>query len=340
MASRLISPSDVHRAANSGTDAGALQRIAHRLRGALSSPALLVLGALWLLDGALQLQSPMFTRSLLNDVINPAAQGQPWFVAGPMGWTLRLLAQHVAQWNALFAAVQLAIGFGMLWRRTAKVAILMSFAWALGVWWLGEGLGGIASGQASVLTGGPGAVLLYAVVGMVVWPRDGHPTSDGGLLGPLGARAAWAVLWVGAGVTQMVAGGLASTLSGAAGGEPHIFSALDRSIARVAAGHGTLAAAILGSVEIAVGLGALWPRTLRTALAVGAVVSLFAWAAVQDFGALFSGMSTDPNAGPLFILMAACLYPLGNRSFGHEHDRLASSLDGPPRPGTDRPGRA
>jgi hypothetical protein len=321
MATRPTARTDLLEASVDRRDGSRIRRFAQRLRGGLSSPALIALGVLWLLDGALQLQSSMFTKSLLNDVISPAAQGQPWFVAGPMGWAVRLLAHHVAWWNALFAAVQLAIGLAMLWRATAKAAIVTSFAWALAVWWLGEGMGGIASGHASVLTGGPGAVLLYAVVGLMLWPRDGRDASAGGLLGPVGARAAWAVLWVGAGVTQLVAGGLASTLSDAAGGEPGPLAALDRSIARLVTGHGVPATAILGLVEIAIGLGALWPRTLRVALIAGVVVSLFAWAAVQDFGALFTGMSTDPNAGPLFILMAACLYPWRREpvaAFSHE----------------------
>ena len=42
------------------------------------------------------------------------------------------------------------------------------------------------------LTGAPGAVLLYGLIGLIVWP-NGRP---GGLLGVRGARIAWAALWL------------------------------------------------------------------------------------------------------------------------------------------------
>jgi hypothetical protein len=38
------------------------------------------------------------------------------------------------------------------------------------VWWLGEGLGGIFTGLASPLTGGPGAAVLYALLAVLIWP--------------------------------------------------------------------------------------------------------------------------------------------------------------------------
>ncbi len=42
------------------------------------------------------------------------------------------------------------------------------------------------------LTGAPGAVLLYALIGAIVWPND----RPGGVLGVRGARIAWAALWL------------------------------------------------------------------------------------------------------------------------------------------------
>ena len=46
----------------------------------------------------------------------------------------------------------------------------MSFAWALGVWFFGEGLGMVLTGTASALTGAPGSVLLYGLLGLMAWP--------------------------------------------------------------------------------------------------------------------------------------------------------------------------
>ena len=73
-----------------------------------------------------------------------------------------------------------------------KVALAVSFAWALVVWWFGEAFGMLFMNMAQPLTGAPGAVLLYALVGLVVWP-NGRP---GGLLGVRGARAMWLALWL------------------------------------------------------------------------------------------------------------------------------------------------
>ena len=61
---------------------------------------------------------------------------------------------------------------GLLFRRTARPALVVSFAWAFVVWWFGEGFGMIPMGMASPLTGAPGAVLLYGLIGLLVWPSD------------------------------------------------------------------------------------------------------------------------------------------------------------------------
>ena len=72
---------------------------------------------------------------------------------------------------------------GLLYRPTVKLALAVSFAWVLVVWWFGEGFGMLFMNMANPLTGAPGAVLLYAIVGLLVWP-NGRP---GGLLGVRGA---------------------------------------------------------------------------------------------------------------------------------------------------------
>ena len=95
--------------------------------------------------------------------------------------------------NTGFALVQIAIGFGLLYRPTVKPALAASFGWVLVVWWFGEAFGMMfmattpmgGAPMASALTGAPGAVLLYALIGAMVWP-NGRP---GGLFGVRGARA-------------------------------------------------------------------------------------------------------------------------------------------------------
>jgi hypothetical protein len=86
-------------------------------------------------------------------------------------------------------AAQLALGAGLLFRRTARAALAGTIAWGLAVWWLGEGLGGIlGSATSSPLTGAPGAAVLYALLvllALAFWPvrRDSAaPVRDDGFL--------------------------------------------------------------------------------------------------------------------------------------------------------------
>ena len=122
------------------------------------------LGLLWLLDGALQFQPFMLGTGFGEQVISHAATAQPAFVAVPVHWAARVIVAHPVAWDVPFALIQLLLGLGMLYPRTVKAALAASLPWVLGVWYLGEGLGGIASGNASLLTGAPGAVLLYGVL--------------------------------------------------------------------------------------------------------------------------------------------------------------------------------
>ncbi len=140
----------------------------------------IALGGLWLLDGLLQLQPFMFTARFADQVIAPTAAGQPSWVSGPVQHAARLIGTHPVPADAGFALVQLALGVGFLWRRTARPAAAASVLWAVGVWFLGESLGGLAGGTASLLTGGPGAALLYAVLALAAWPAPGGRRRTGG----------------------------------------------------------------------------------------------------------------------------------------------------------------
>jgi hypothetical protein len=151
------------------------------------------LGLLRLLAGALQTQRFMFTRGFATQVIAPAAQGQPGFVSAPVHWVSTVVAAHPVAWNVPFAAIQLLLGVGLLVPRAARLALAASIAWALGVSYFGEGLSGLASGHASLLTGAPGSALVYALLAAAAWPRG-----DASREGP----APWlpfasAVVWVG-----------------------------------------------------------------------------------------------------------------------------------------------
>ena len=83
------------------------------------------------------------------------------------------VSPHAGISNFLFGALQLCIGVGMFFRKTVKPAIVVMAVWAFGVWLFGEGFGMLLTGTASPLTGAPGAVVLYPLIGLLVWPQDG-----------------------------------------------------------------------------------------------------------------------------------------------------------------------
>ena len=167
--------------------ARAFSRAADRDSAGLRRALQIALGAVWLLDAALQYQPYMFTRGFPG-MLAMAAAGQPGIVAGPVTLTAQAVSASPAAWNAAFATIQLALAVGLLFRATARAALAGTIVWALSVWWLGEGLGGIFTTAASPLTGAPGAAVLYALLAVLAWPggreeRPGGSVADGSPLG-------------------------------------------------------------------------------------------------------------------------------------------------------------
>ena len=228
------------------------------------------LGLLWLLDGVLQAQPFMFTRDFATQVIAPAAQGQPGFVSDPVHWASTVIAAHPGPWNALFAAVQLLLGVGLLIPRTVRPALAASIVWGLGVWYFGEALGGLAGGDATLATGAPGAALLLAVLAAAAWPHGDRPREGPASWLPL----AWALVWIGAAPLQALPqnGGTALVVA-----------------------------------EYLIGVGALARTTRAPAAALGLALALGIWIVSQDAGRLFSGQATDPNSEAVLALMAIAL---------------------------------
>lgn len=280
----------------------------------------LVLAALWLLDAGLQYQPYMFTKDFVAGTLAPAAQGNPSAVATPMNWAFHLLSAQPVVFNALFATVQLLIAAGLVWRRTAKMALSASVMWAVGVWWFGEGLGGILTG-ASPIMGAPGAVILYALVAVLVWPRadstspgDDRPTSvaENGLLGAMGSRLVWVALWGGLAALFVVPANrtpsaLHDMVAAAAGGEPGWLAGTDRHLAALLTGHGTVVSIALAVLCDLIALSVFVPRLARAGIAAAAAVAGFIWVA-QALGGIFTSQGTDPNTGLLLAVVAATFW--------------------------------
>jgi len=271
-----------------------------RLRAASTNDKLqLALGVWWIIDAALQFQPAMFTGRFAREVIAPAAQGQPGFVAAPIR-----LAGHIILWapgpfNAVFALIQLAIGLGLLSRRTVRPALVLSVLWSLNVWYLGEGLGGLAGGKAMLLTGAPGAALLYAVLSLAIWPGRDRPAPW--------LAGAWCFLWGGGVALQLIAGGAAvrDALSTSAQAAPGWMHSLDHALLSALPKSGTAILIALVAVQAWVGLAVLiGPRSRAIPLGGGIVLALAFWLFGESLGMYWTGVATDPNSGPLLVLMA------------------------------------
>jgi len=268
-----------------------------------------VLGLIWLLDGGLQFQSFMYSHGFI-EMLTGLTAGQPGWIADSVNWGAHTAAHNLSVYNTLFALVQVFIGCGLLWRRTVKPALAVSFVWALCVWWFGEAFGMMFMTMASPLTGAPGAVLLYALIGAIVWPG----TRPGGLLGVRGARIAWAALWlVMAWLWLETPSSSANAVSGAIKAAPSgmsWLSTLQEWVAKGAAGNGLPIALVLAAASAAIGIAVAVNWRPKEFLTLAIVLNLAYWLLGQGFGGIFEGGATDPNAGLLFIVLAATLWSL------------------------------
>jgi len=266
----------------------------------------IALGAIWLLDGLLQLQPYMFTTKFAARVIEPSAAGQPRWVADGVMWNAHLIAAHPVLADSFFATAQVLLGLAILVPRTSRLGLGASIGWALGVWYFGEGLGGVASASGNLLTGTPGAVILYACLALVLLagPRSGRAAS-------VTARGAWCVTWL-SGAGLALAGGQYSpaadraTFGQAAAAGPAWLAGTERDLGNLFATAGLGVALVV--LEVLIGLGAFAPGAWRRwAACAGAAVAIGAWLFGEDMGQLWSGAATDPNSGPLLVLLAVAL---------------------------------
>jgi hypothetical protein len=298
---------------------GAAQRRRHRVR-----VVQVTLGCLWILDALLQFQPRMFGPDLVKQMMLPMAQGQP----APVAWSITNLAHFVQPdagvWNFFFGVLQLGIGVGMLFRRTVKPAIVAMAIWAFGVWWFGEGFGMLLTGTASPLTGAPGAVIWYPLIGLLVWPTEADTgevkpgiASSAAATGPLGSGAplfAWTGFWSLSAVLWLfpanrASGSIGSTLDTAASGQPGWYAHFETSLANALPHNGSLLPWVLAGVSLAIAVGPLLTRRIQPFLVAGVAVQGVFWVTGMGLGAMFTGMGTDPNAAPLVALLAFAMVP-------------------------------
>jgi hypothetical protein len=291
----------------------------------------IVLGLFWLLDAGLQFQPFMFGKGFTTTYLLNNAQGQPAVI----GWIIRnvghFVGPHVAVWNTFFALIQVVIGGGLVFRRTVRPALVVSFFWAFGVWFFGEGLGLIFTGSASALTGAPGSVFMYGLIGLMAWPRTVTPRADAsdgddhpvgvassaagrGIGGAITPLAVWAGYWALAAVLFLLPDNrtqtsVSSAITGMSSGEPTGYSHF---LSHFGSHFGTVGVEttwLLAIASLAIGFGPLLARRPNIFLFAGGLLSALFWISGQGLGGIFTGSGTDPNTGPLIVLLALAMVP-------------------------------
>ncbi|MGH3275718.1 MAG: hypothetical protein ACRDNZ_15510, partial [Streptosporangiaceae bacterium] len=283
------------------------------------------LGWVWIVDAALQYQPYMFTRSFVTQIIDPVSAGNPAVISNAVLGSGEIILSHPVIFNAAFATIQLVIGMGLLRRRTSRAALAATIAWALGVWWLAEGLGGILTGSASPVTGAPGAALMYVVIAVLAWPRKsgaksatgprrsaagatgaGSTGADdtgagsiaaGSRIGMRGAQLIWVSLWVSSAcfvvqAPNRAAGALRDTVAGLASGEPGWIAAMDRGAASAIGSSRTALLMTLAIVFLIIAAGVLVPTAIRPALILAVFTAVLIWAVGENFGGILTGQGT------------------------------------------------
>jgi hypothetical protein len=278
----------------------------------------LCLGAVWLLDAILQYQSVMFTRAF-GQMLATAAPGNPTVIARPITWDASLVEHHGVTINTAFATVQLLLALGIAWRPAVKIALGASIAWSLGVWWFGEGLGAVLTGNASPVSGAPGAVIIYALLAVLLWPADRGsgpaPFVAARAVGTRASRALWLVLWASLAYFSLLAAnrapqGLHDMISGMAAGQPGWLAAIDDNAAALLAHQGLAASIVLAMVLAVIAASVYLPaRAARAALVLAILLTAAIWVVGEALGGILTGGGTDPNSGPLLALLALAYWP-------------------------------
>jgi cytochrome oxidase Cu insertion factor (SCO1/SenC/PrrC family) len=281
-------------------------------------------GLLWLLDGLLQAQ-PQMPGGLADQVIQPTASSSPAWVQHLVNYGVTLWDYHPIQAATASVWIQVGIGLWMIiavrgW--SARLAGLAGVAWGLVVWAFGESFGGIFAPGLTILSGAPGAVLLYVVAAaLLALPERSWDTPRLGrlLLGTLGAFFLGMALlqaWPGRGFWQGKAGGGLGSLTGmiadmAGTPQPGPLHVIVAGFGNFAVAHGfavnltaVIALALVGAGLLVAAVRADAKLALAAVIA-GTVFGLADWVLIEDLG-FFGGLGTDPNSMiPLILLFTA-----------------------------------
>ena len=272
-------------------------------------------GGLWIVAGLLQLQTSM-PMGLPAEVVRPSVASAP-------GWASWSGLQATDAWirHPILGAtgvVWLELGLG-LWLVLARRGWLSRFAggasalWALLVFLVGSGFGGVFVAPWAWAFGAPGASLLYVVAGAMVCLRPSRLASarvarlvPGLIGGALILLAIGQVLPSGGFLRSGRSSSFARMAAEmAAMAQPSVTASIQRWFAGVAEHIGPSVDLVVVAVLLATGLAMLsgHRRLVGSATVAFCGVALVVWVVVQDFGVM-GGVATDMNSMPMWVVLA------------------------------------
>jgi hypothetical protein len=274
------------------------------------------LGALWILDGLLQLQPQMFTNSLpLGVIANSDMSLPPPLYFATLKFLIGFYSHNVAILNAGIAGLQLLLGAMIILGSGGlrRIGLFASAGWGVVVWIFGEGLGGLLGasmtggvfpGTPSIMNGFPGAALVYALVALLLllpdsrWKLHGRVSAirfAAGLLFLLAfAVQVEPLMWTSFGQESIFASNLGS-LPGSLGGSVLLPLAL------FTASHPVLSNSLEACACLLSAFGVLTGRRAGYLFALGWLA--FIWWFPLGLGGMLTGLGTDPNTPPAIALL-------------------------------------
>jgi len=160
---------------------------------------------------------------------------------------------------------------------------------------------------------------------VLLWPADRQasaPFPAARAVGAHAARALWLVLWVSLAYFALTPanrapGAVSGMISGMTDGEPPWLASLMNGATSLVTGADLATSIVLAVALIVIAAGVYLPAPLaKGTLVLAIVVSLVIWVVAQAFGGILAGGATDPNSGPLLILLALAYWPA--RATGRE----------------------
>ncbi len=136
-----------------------------------------------------------------------------------------------------------------------------------------------------------------------------------GLGGTITPLAVWTGFWVLSAVLFLLPDNrtrtsISSAVTGMAPGTPGWYSHFLVSTGNHFASSGTQTAWVLAILSLVIGIGPLLARRPGVFLAAGILLAALLWITGQGFlGGILSGSGTDPNSGPVVVLLALAMMP-------------------------------